>query len=225
MDIRLLGDGDGDDNVEASDGTGVIGEIPCPASKGWGGYLAMPARWHTWTGIQDFSTDGALDKLELVYNKSGKANQMDVYKFEIRVTYAGAVTPKASSDSGTGADAKSDYPAATFTKEESGTGAEGSPAQEAALAGAESGSGADAPASQAAELIGPESGVGSDLVASQMAEILAAELGSGTEGIADRSLVIPESGVGVESSFLRKSGRERVEGGEVVRHMAEAGLI
>lgn len=83
VDVRVLCSGDGDDYIDIQDNDGVQGSLTPPSSKGWTDYVTMDSAWHSWSKIQDFSTDF----LVLRYCKSGKANQVNVYKVGVRVTF------------------------------------------------------------------------------------------------------------------------------------------
>jgi hypothetical protein len=108
------------------------------------------------------------------------------------------VTEKESSDTGSGAEAKVGYPAATLTKAETGSGADSKvDFPSATLSKTETGSGADAKASgkPVASITKSESGSGSDVLAQAQAILDGAEGGSG----ADACVALEKTGVKTSS--------------------------
>jgi len=118
------------------------------------------------------------------------------------------VTPKTSSDTGSGADAKvTGNPLATLTKSETGSGADVIAQAEAILQKADSGSGADALVSFLASLVLSESGSGVDAYVSlEMTEPkTSSDSGSGTEGTPVPSALLAgsETGSAIEALIAR----------------------
>lgn len=87
VDLRVLASGDGDDYLEFEDASAILGTLTPAISKSWTGYLSLPSRWHSWATIQDFSADALVKQLYITYDKTAKANQLNLYKVDIRVTY------------------------------------------------------------------------------------------------------------------------------------------
>lgn len=115
----------------------------------------------------------------------------------------GAVTPKTSSDTGSGTEASAQT--ATLTKAETGTGVEGLLARILGLT--ETGAGLDVVAQAQAMLVGTESGVGVDVYVSL--EIVEAksssDIGSGVEGtpMPSASLAGSETGSSIDAIIAR----------------------
>ena len=92
VEVALLSNGDGNDTMGIGDATepvagAYIGECLPPGVKGTSNWLTMPVRWHSWTGIEDFSTVGAIGQLEFIKVNDGKGNDINIYKVYIKVTY------------------------------------------------------------------------------------------------------------------------------------------
>ncbi len=144
-----------------------------------------------------------------------------------------AITEKTSSDLGSGSEAKvSGNPLASLSQSDTGSGTEGTPAQEATLAGAETGSGTEAILSLLGKLVSDagsgaegsyrdiiegavsssDTGSGAE-VASLLAEFERDEAGNGIESLLSRLLHNPDNGWGDDSVLTLLAALSGVETG------------
>jgi hypothetical protein len=169
-----------------------------------------PATGLAWTWDEIDKLQAGLSGKRPFYAQSTLCTQ-----FYVEVDYTD-ITEKASSDSGSGSDARtSGSPLASLSKLDSGSAAEGAPTQEAALAGSEGGSGAEAIRYLLGKLVSDggsgnedsylaiitcarqsgDGGVGADS-SGLLAELTKDEAGSAVESLLSRQLRPGDSGHG-----------------------------
>ena len=159
--------------TEYGDYTATTGTWATP-SQTWATNPNTTNAW-TWAEIDALEVGVALHTLGSPFYDTEYCTQVYV---EIDYT---AVTPKLSSDTGSGAEAS------ILT---------------AAQVKSDTGSGSDAPAALLAALSKAEAGAGADNLTSLLGALTGTETGSGAEALLARAIMLADTGLGVEASLI-----------------------